>query len=343
MKRQSKNSISPSKQKSNLGIGSINKPTFNQNEIYYTKALKPLDFSFKDLNSFIDLLTANPRRGIKKLQEEIQTDEDNKNITKKLETEDKLDSKKKKKTEAQQEVVVEGKVYGGGSGDAFKNKKRKESQLIANPDSGVGNERKNEKSIKFLTYTNSIILHSNSISSLEKIDFVLEEILPEVDFLNERYAKYIFSSGQLSFINYNKVDLLQWIDLSHNKIKSIHIDITKLKFLKILYLHANYIQNLEEVAVLAKCNSLINLTLHGNPIEHIKGYRLLVIELLPALEKLDFTLVSEKELDIIHFKGARFGEKRNKKTGKVVVFPKLDQEILNRMNIPSSTNEKKEI
>ena len=321
----SKNSISPSKQKS--FAGSINKHNFSTNEIYYTKALKPLDFSFKDLNSFIDLLTANPRRGIKKQQDQIQTEEENKNLTNKMDTEDKLESKKKKKTEIQQEVIVEGKIFGGGAGDAHKNKKRKESQLIANPDSGLRQEKKSEKSIKFLTYTNSIILHSNNITSLEKIDFILEEILPEVDFLNERYAKYIFASGQLSFINYNKVDLLQWIDLSHNKIKNIHIDITKLKYLKILYLHANYIQKLEEVALLAKCNSLINLTLHGNPIEHIKGYRLLVIELLPALEKLDFTLVSEKELDIIQFKGARFGEKRNKKTGKVVIFPKLDQKI----------------
>ncbi len=337
----SKNSISPSKQKSFAGSVS-NKQNFNTNEIYYTKALKPLDFSFKDLNNFIDLLTANPRRGIKKQQEQIQTEEENKNLTNKMDTEDKLESKKKKKTETQQEVIVEGKIFGGGTGDAYKNKKRKESQLIANPDSGIRQEKKSEKSIKFLPYTNSIILHSNNITSLEKIDFILEEILPEVDFLNERYAKYIFSSGQLSFINYNKVDLLQWIDLSHNKIKNIHIDITKLKYLKILYLHANYIQKLEEVSLLAKCNSLINLTLHGNPIEHIKGYRLLVIELLPALEKLDFTLVSEKELDIIHFKGARFGEKRNKKTGKVVIFPKLDQEILNRMNIPS-VNDKKEI
>ena len=140
-------------------------------------------------------------------------------------------------------------------------------------------------------------------------------------------------------LDYNKLDLLQWIDLSHNKLESIHHDILKIPFLKILYLHANFIKSLEEIQILSGCKALINLTLHGNPIEHIKGYRLLVIEMMMTLEKLDFTLVSEKELDIIHFKGARFGEKRSK-TGQVTIFPQLDKEILKRMNIPLDDDKK---
>jgi len=74
---------------------------------------------------------------------------------------------------------------------------------------------------------------------------------------------------------------------------------------------------------------LINLTLHGNSIEHIKGYRNFIIELVPKLEKLDFTLVSEKELDIIHFKGSRYGELRDK-LGNIVSYPKLDDRFKRR-------------
>ena len=319
------------------------KPNFTQNEIYYTKPLKPLDFSFRDLNNMIDLITCLPRKGLKKQQEAEVDKQDNSTINKiknDLNEEKTLENKKKKKNDNQQEIIVKGKVFGGSSNDN-KNKKRKDSQINIDSTSVQNNNKSNEKVVKFLPYTNSLILHSNNITNLNKIDSVLEEILHDVLFLEERYARSIFSSGQLNFLNFNKVDLLQWIDLSHNKLESIHPDITKLRYLKILYLHANFIQNLQEITVLSSCKALLNLTLHGNPIEHIKGYRLLVIEMMPALEKLDFTLVSEKELDIIHFKGARFGEKRNKKTGKVMIFPSLDKEILKRMNVPN-TQDKKE-
>ena len=176
-----------------------------------------------------------------------------------------------------------------------------------------------KKKIKYVTYTNTVILHSNQIKSFEKIDQVFDYILPDISF---------FASQ-----NRNKLDLVQWIDISHNRIDDIHPDILKLKFLKILYCHANYIKEIEKVLVLKHSKSLLNLTLHGNPIEQIKGYRQFIVEIVPSLEKLDFTLVSEKELDIIHYRGSRWGEKRNKQ-GEVIDYPKLDMEILKRMIKP---------
>lgn len=40
---------------------------------------------------------------------------------------------------------------------------------------------------------------------------------------------------------------LEWLDLSYNYLENIESEILKFKNLKTLYLHGNYIQNLEEV------------------------------------------------------------------------------------------------
>jgi Leucine-rich repeat (LRR) protein len=197
--------------------------------------------------------------------------------------------------------------------------KVEEDKIKIIQDTNPNPNTKPKKKIKYVNYTNSLILHSNEIYSLQGVHNVLVNVLPDLEFSVMK--------------NRTKMDLIQWLDLSFNKLEDIHPDILNLPFLKILYLHANYIKEIECMSPLSKCNTLINLTLHGNPIEHIKGYRLFIIEMVPCLEKLDFTLVSEKELDIIHFKGARFGEKRNKQ-GQVTEYPKLDDEILKRMKLP---------
>lgn len=342
----------PNKQNSSLttekNTNYIKEKTYNKSkEIYYTKPMIPLDFSFREIVNIYDIINAQPRKG-KKREKEKEKDEKE---DKKIEDEEQIqvETKRKKKVDGnQQEIIVEGKVFHDGQADA-KSKKRKESNFksISSTENEklVGNgEELKQKRLKYMYYTNSIILHSNKITSLDGIDYAIDDVLPDVDFLNEKFAKSIFSgSNQLIYRNYTKLDLLQWIDLSHNRIEKISVDLAKLRYLKILYLHANFIQDLKEVVSLSKCPSLINLTLHGNPIEHIKGYRLLVIEMMPILEKLDFTLISEKELDIIHFKGAKFGEKRSKKDGKIVIYPKIDNEILRRMNLLNVNNDKKEM
>lgn len=44
---------------------------------------------------------------------------------------------------------------------------------------------------------------------------------------------------------------LQWIDLSYNYLETIEIDILQFRSLKTLYLHGNYISNLEETKKLS--------------------------------------------------------------------------------------------
>lgn len=279
------------------------------NDIIYSMPAKPLDFSFKTLKFLEELRTMEPRSGIRKPLENLKEQQakteainkkDNNLSTLGLEDDDKTTKNKKQDTD---DVVV-GKIYGDKSGDNKTGKlTKKEDDKFEAP----------KKKVKYLTYTNSLVLHSNTIKSLKNIHSVLEDVLIDPKFLTNR----------------SKVDLIQWIDISHNCIEDIHEDIIKLPFLKIFYCHANHISKIENVQILKKCKLLMSLTLHGNPIEHIKGYRHFVIEIVPSLEKLDFTLVSEKELDIIHFKGSRYGEKR--KNGDIKEYPQLDSEIIKRM------------
>ena len=290
-------------------------------EIFYATPSKPLDFSFKELNNFEEIIKTEPRSGIRKSIEEAIKIKDEGAEKNPLDEEVVEQKQERRKRETQSFVVndvVEAKMNLDIKLDS------KGGKIGKMDDKSGGPKRK----IKYVNYTNAIILHSNQIRSFEKVDYTLNTILPDIDFF--------------AMPNRNKLDLIQWIDISHNKIEEIHPDLLNLKFLKILYCHANHIREIEKIAILKNCQSLLNLTLHGNPIEQIKGYRQFVIEIVPSLEKLDFTLVSEKELDIIYHKGSRWGEKRSK-NGEVIEYPKLDPEILKRMiKIDDDVMEKKE-
>jgi len=294
------------------GISKKHKDSKKQ-EIKYAMPAKPLDFSFRDLKNLQTLKTTEQRGGDRRSIEELEK-EDKQKLEKdsKLENknteEDEVDKNKKRKSEAvvktDESDIVEARM--------FENKAEGQKGKSALP---VFEEKKDQvkKVVKYLTYTNAVILHSNQIESLAGIHDVLTTIL-----VNPKFELTNFQT---------KLDFIQWIDISSNHLTEIHSDILNLKFLKILYAHANYINEIKKVEVLAHCKCLINLTLHGNPIEQIKGFRHFIVELIPTLEKFDFTLVSEKELDIIYHRGSRYGEKRNKVTGAVVEYPALHEKF----------------
>ncbi len=281
-------------------------------EIKYAMPAKPLDFSFRDLKNLQSLRQCEQRGGERRSPEEIEKEDklkqekDTKQENKNTEEDDMEKNKQKRKSEAVNKTdesdIVEARM--------FENKAENQKGKSVIP---VFEEKKDtvKKVVKYLTYTNAVILHSNQIESLAGIHEVLSTIL-----LNPK-----FDSMQ------NKLDFIQWIDISSNHLMEIHPDILNLKYLKILYAHANYINEIKKVEVLSNCKCLINLTLHGNPIEQIKGFRHFIIELIPTLEKFDFTLVSEKELDIIYHRGSRYGEKRNKTTGAVIEYPMLHEKF----------------
>lgn len=96
---------------------------------------------------------------------------------------------------------------------------------------------------------------------------------------------------------------LEWLDLSYNYLTKIENEILEFPNLKTLYLHGNYIQNLEEVKKLQDLPYLQTLTLYGNSIEQIKGYRLYVLGMMyekyETLKKLDSVLITRKEFDSV--------------------------------------------
>ena len=58
-----------------------------------------------------------------------------------------------------------------------------------------------------------------------------------------------------------------WLDLSNNFLETVEDEILNLPLLKTLYLHGNYIKELDDVKKLQGLTNLTSLTLYGNHIE----------------------------------------------------------------------------
>lgn len=101
-------------------------------------------------------------------------------------------------------------------------------------------------------------------------------------------------------VMWNSQNLL-WLDLSYNYLESIEMDLLQFEQLKTLYLHGNYIANLEEAKKLNGFKDLQSLTLYGNPIETIKNYRLWILGVMYThnenLRRLDQVVVTNREFD----------------------------------------------
>ncbi|KAH9249786.1 hypothetical protein BASA83_011503 [Batrachochytrium salamandrivorans] len=81
---------------------------------------------------------------------------------------------------------------------------------------------------------------------------------------------------------------ITWLDISFNRLTNIDCALLLLPNLCVLYLHANCIDDIAEVDKLEGLTHLFNLTLHGNPLEHAKAYRSVVLSHIPKLKHLDF-------------------------------------------------------
>ena len=273
----------------------------------YIEADKPLVYNFFDIKTLQELIDKEPTSGKRKenkKKEDVEEKNENINETdkKKVEEEEQV---KAKKVKNESNEIYEGKLRDDISEDAKQSQEKK-------------------RKIKFKKYCNAFNVSNNKLITIEGIHRVLDSLLPELTF-----------PSKLS-----KVQLIQWIDISRNKLTNIHKDICELPYLKILYVHGNNIQEIEKVTALGNCKSLTALTLYGNPMDHIKGYRNFIIEMCPLLEKLDGAVISEKELDIIKFHGSRYGEVRDKK-GNVRRYPKLPQEIIKTLQLAEQNNQEK--
>jgi len=211
------------------------------------------------------------------------------------------------------EDVLEGKF----SSDNTLNKVTYRDNIEINTNNKVDSPNNSQKII----CTNTLILNKNKIKTLEGINISINKILPKINDMG------------------NELNYIQWIDLSNNLLTNVHADILKFRFLKILYLHNNYINELSNITCLKNLKSLSNITLFGNGIEKLKSYRQYLIELLPTLNKIDHSLVSDKELDIAFYKASYNGEKRNQ-DGVIVKYPKLDKNLYKQL--PQPTKKKRD-
>ena len=171
-----------------------------------------------------------------------------------------------------------------------------------------------KKKKQFRNYISTVYITQCHLETLEGIHTSLQELLPEIK-IDVNIPKQILDN------NMDKIFFIQKLNLSENNISFIHKDITLMPNLKILDLANNLISDLNKVTELQNIQKLMFLTLRGNKICLIRGYRQFIIELCPVLSQLDSAEISEKELEIVHYKGSRFGEKRENGHGKIIKYP----------------------
>jgi Leucine-rich repeat (LRR) protein len=91
------------------------------------------------------------------------------------------------------------------------------------------------------------------------------------------------------------INLISWLDVSFNNLEKIDETLLLLLNLKVLYLHANQITNINEMDKLGQLKQLRNLTMHGNPLESTRGYRYLALKKIPQLKHLDFCAITKAD------------------------------------------------
>ncbi|BFZ14832.1 hypothetical protein BsWGS_17871 [Bradybaena similaris] len=114
--------------------------------------------------------------------------------------------------------------------------------------------------------------------------------------LNNNKLTSINNLMSLAVSLFDNVTNIEWIDLSFNMLSNIEPVLTEFINLKILYLHGNNISELKEVNKLSSLKKLWKLTLHGNEIDKIKGYRQYVLSTIPTLVNLDFSTVTKGDV-----------------------------------------------
>ncbi len=82
---------------------------------------------------------------------------------------------------------------------------------------------------------------------------------------------------------------------------------------------------MSELVKLTPITTLRTLTIHGNPIDTIPGFRLYIIGLLPNLQKLDTVLISKKERDNSNVWINSFGHVKFPKVKNITLPPEKEK------------------
>lgn len=236
---------------------------------------KPLDFSYKNLRSLREIIMTEARSGDRlpiPQEESIEEKKDsnlqgNPNFPKNGESEDAEEESPKKLVQlepfkppmlpAVHKVLIE----------------QTTSKTAANSNPGHPDENQASavKKARIRYQTTSIMLSYNTIPDLLGLPDIFSKVLK------------------------NPMNL-KWIDLSYNHLTILYTELCELPNLLSLYLHSNYISDMKEILKLENC-PIKFLTMYGNSIDQIPGYRMYVITLLPQIKRLDSVLITKLEKD----------------------------------------------
>ena len=88
------------------------------------------------------------------------------------------------------------------------------------------------------------------------------------------------------------------------------------KNLKMLYLHGNGLEKIEEIDKLAALPNLISLTVHGNPMDEQPGIRYYILSRLPTLKTLNFSGVTKADLKDASTWKTMYGKQKKRRKRK---------------------------
>ena len=151
-----------------------------------------------------------------------------------------------------------------------------------------------KKKKQFRTYISTVYITQCQLESLEGIHTSLEKLLPPLR-IDVKVPKIFLVN------NLERIYFIQKVNLSENKLSFIHKDLCLIPNLKILDLSNNLITDLNKVKELQNIQKLIFLTLRGNKICLIRGYRQFIIELCPLLTHLDAAEKKKKRIRYYSF------------------------------------------
>jgi hypothetical protein len=235
----------------------------------------PLDYSSLDIKELNYLLTEDPRSGTKRKNEENKTSKNNlievqKNTEKQQLKENPISHQKtalfqedSKKRTLTLKPINNLKSLINTYNITLKNSKDEKNTKI--------NVAKKKKKIKLITST--LLLGYNSIRNLKKIEEILIQVM------------------------YDPIRNLRWLDLQHNYLEKLDDALASFTNLQCLYLHSNFIYDINEFKKLSLLEELKTLTVHNNPLVKLPNFRLYFIAIFPKLKKLDTVLITSKERD----------------------------------------------
>ena len=156
-------------------------------------------------------------------------------------------------------------------------------------------QNRHRKVAKHICVTKTLRLHNNEIVTLDGFDSIFRPVLL-------------------------RPQILQWVDVSFNRISKVEPIVHNCPRLQLLYAHVNFIRDPAQLDLIGTLKHLKALTLNGNPLEKdlsAVGYRFRVAAAVPSLQKLDFSSLTILERDT----GAVW---RSKRVNKRLLTPRTE-------------------